>query len=123
VRPFASREIVLVGTRPAWCRRSPGRIHSALRSGRAAGLAIAGHLLDGGPSPARALAGAYRGSAVKWSLRIGLDMAPPNALIDLALDSRWFRALAQTVFFHHRGLLSPAAWHDLVRSAAAGHAT
>jgi hypothetical protein len=50
-------------------------------------------------------------------------MAPPNALIDLALDSRWFRALARTVFFHHRGLLSPAAWHDLVRSAAAGHAT
>jgi digeranylgeranylglycerophospholipid reductase len=124
VRPFASREVVLVGDAAGLV--SPltgGGIHSALRSGRAAGLAIAGHLLDGGPSPARALAGAYRGSAVKRALRSGLNMAPPNALIDLALDSRWFRALAQTVFFHHRGLLSPAAWHDLVRSAATGQAT
>jgi flavin-dependent dehydrogenase len=124
VRPFASRDVVLVGDAAGLV--SPltgGGIHSALRSGRAAGVAIAGHLLDGGPSPARALAGAYGRSPAKRVLRIGLDAAPPNALIDAALDSRWFRALARTVFFHHRGLLSPAAWHDLVRSAAAAQAT
>ncbi|HEU4356761.1 MAG TPA: NAD(P)/FAD-dependent oxidoreductase [Actinomycetota bacterium] len=124
VHPFARDGVVLVGDAAGLV--SPltgGGIHSALRSGRAAGIAIAGYLLDGAPPPGRALADLYRRSAAKRALRIGLDAAPPNALIDLALDSRWFRALAQTVFFHHRGLLAPAAWHDLVRSAATGQAT
>lgn len=124
VRPFASRDVLLVGDAAGLV--SPltgGGIHSSLRSGRLAGLAIAGHLLDGGPSPARALASAYRRSPAKRAMRIGLDAGPPNALIDAALDSRWFRALAQTVFFHHRGLLTPAAWHDVVRSVSAAQAT
>ena len=118
VRPFASRDVVLVGDAAGLV--SPltgGGIHTALRSGRAAGVAIAGHLLDGGPSPDRALAGAYPRSAAKRLLRAGPDLRPPNALIDLALDSRSFRALAQTVFFHHRGLLTSAAWEDLLRSS------
>jgi hypothetical protein len=34
-------------------------------------------------------------------------------LIDLALENPRFRALAQAVFFHHRGLLSGSAWRDL----------
>jgi len=46
-------------------------------------------------------------------LRPVFDLGPPNALLDRALESRAFRSLAQTVFFHHRGLLSPAAWRDL----------
>ena len=29
------------------------------------------------------------------------------------VGSQPFRALAQTVFFHHRGLLSSEAWRDL----------
>jgi len=117
VRPFASRDVVLVGDAAGLV--SPltgGGIHMALRSGRAAGIAIAGHLLDGGPSPDRALAGVYPRYTTKRALRAGLDLRPPNALIDLMLDSRSFRALAQTVFFHHRGLLSTAAWQDLLGS-------
>ncbi len=115
VRPFASRDVVLVGDAAGLV--SPltgGGIHSALRSGRAAGVALAGHLLDGAPALDRALAGTYPRYAAKRALRAALDLGPPNTLLDLALDSRWFRALAQTVFFHHRGLLSSAAWRDLL---------
>jgi hypothetical protein len=91
-----------------------------LRSGRTAGIAIAGHLLDGGPSPDRALAHAYPHVATKRLLRAALDVRPPNALIDLVLDSRPFRAGARTVFFHHRGLFSAAAWRDLRDPASRG---
>jgi digeranylgeranylglycerophospholipid reductase len=115
VRPFASKDVVLVGDAAGLV--SPltgGGIHTALWSGRAAGVAIAGHLLDGGPSPGRTLAGAYPRCRVKRLLRAALDLRPPNALFDLALEHPWFRAAAQTVFFHHRGLLSPAAWRDVL---------
>jgi hypothetical protein len=77
------------------------------------GGGFAGHLLDDEPSPERALAGAYPSYGAKRLLRAGLDLRPPNALLDLALDGRVFRSLARTIFFHHRGLLSPAAWRDL----------
>lgn len=123
VRPYASRDVVLVGDAAGLV--SPltgGGIHLALRSGRAAGIAIAGHLLDGGPTPGRALAGSYPRFAGKRLLRSALDLGPPNALLDRALPSRTFRSLAQMVFFHHRGLLSSAAWRDLlvVGSARSG---
>lgn len=124
VRPSASRDVVLVGDAAGLV--SPltgGGIHAALRSGRAAGIAIAGCLLDGGPLPARVLARTYRRSPPKRALRIALDAAPPNALIDAALDWPWFRALGQMVFFHHRGLLSRTAWHDVARSAATAQTT
>ena len=122
VRPFASREVVLVGDAAGLV--SPltgGGIHTALTSGHSAGIAIANRLLDGGPSVDRALLGTYPRFAGKRLLRAGLDLRPPNELLDRAVGSVLFRSLAQTVFFHHRGLLSLAAWRDLVPASATGN--
>ena len=117
VRPFATRDIVLVGDAAGLVSPlTAGGIHTALRSGRAAGLAIASHLLDGGPSIDVALRGVYPTFAWKHAMRSALDLRPPNVLIDRALESPRFRALARAVFFHHRGLMSTAAWHDLMMS-------
>jgi flavin-dependent dehydrogenase len=85
VRPFADASTLLVGDAAGLV--SPltgGGIHTALVSGRAAGLALAGHLLDGGPGNAA------------------------------------FAGLARTVFFHHRGLLSAAAWRALASPRGEG---
>ena len=117
VRPFATRDVVLVGDAAGLVSPlTAGGIHTALRSGRAAGLAIASHLLDGGPSIDVALRGVYPTFAWKHAMRSALDLRPPNVLIDRALESPRFRALARAVFFHHRGLMSTAAWHDLMVS-------
>jgi flavin-dependent dehydrogenase len=114
VRPFATRDTVLVGDAAGLVSPlTAGGIHTALRSGRAAGLAIASHLLDGGPALDRALTPVYPTFRGKLPMRTIMDLRPPNALIDLALGSPRFRALAQAVFFHHRGLLSGDAWRDL----------
>ena len=114
VRPFATRDVALVGDAAGLV--SPltgGGIHTALRSGRAAGIVIAGHLLDGGPALDRALQGTYPRFTLKRPMRAAMDLAPQNALIDLALDSPRFRALARTIFFHHREPFSPAAWREV----------
>ena len=119
VRPFASHDVshdvVLVGDAAGLVSPlTAGGIHTALRSGRVAGIAIAGHLLDQGPSPDRALSGTYPRYTVKRALRAALDLRPPNALLDATLGNAAFLNLARTIFFHHRGLLSTAAWHDLL---------
>jgi flavin-dependent dehydrogenase len=114
VRPFATRDTVLVGDAAGLVSPlTAGGIHTALRSGRAAGLAVTSYLLDEGPTLDRALKDAYPSFRGKLPMRTVMDLRPPNALIDLALESPRFRALAQAVFFHHRGLLSGSAWRDL----------
>ncbi|MGZ8580383.1 MAG: FAD-dependent oxidoreductase [Actinomycetota bacterium] len=114
VRRFATRDTVLVGDAAGLVSPlTAGGIHTALRSGRTAGLAIASHLLDDGPPPDRALHRAYPTFAWKRPMRLAMDLPPPNPLIDAALESPRFRAIAQAIFFHHRGLLSGDAWRDL----------
>ncbi len=120
VRPFASRHVVLVGDAAGLVSPlTAGGIHLALRSGRVAGVAIATHLQDGGAPPERALRGVYPRSTGKRLLRASFDLGPPNALTERLFESRSFRALARTVFFHHRGPLSSEAWRDLARSEPA----
>ncbi|HVF08400.1 MAG TPA: NAD(P)/FAD-dependent oxidoreductase, partial [Actinomycetota bacterium] len=114
VRRFATRDTVLVGDAAGLVSPlTAGGIHTALRSGRAAGIAIAGHLLDAGPSPDNVLRDAYPTFAWKLPMRLAMDLNPPNALIDLGLASPRLRAIARALFFHHRGLLSAEAWRDL----------
>jgi digeranylgeranylglycerophospholipid reductase len=115
VRPVASRDVALVGDAAGLVSPlTAGGIHTAIGSGRAAGVAIAASLLDGGPPLDRALRSAYPRFGGKVALRRAMDLRPPNALVDLAFDSRPFRAAAQIVFFHHRMLLSSDAWRDIV---------
>ena len=109
VRPFAAKGVLLVGDAAGLV--SPltgGGIHTALHHGRRAGLAIADHLLDGTPE----MRVEYPRFAWKLLLRRLFDLRWPARLMDGALANPAFRALAQTVFFHHRGLFSAAAWRD-----------
>ncbi|MDR0533461.1 MAG: NAD(P)/FAD-dependent oxidoreductase [Verrucomicrobiales bacterium] len=93
-----------------------GGIHPALELGRLAGVAIANHLLDGGPDPWQQIRRQLPSYAFKNLLRRGFEtLTPPNALLDFALNQPLFRRFAQTVFFHHRGLLTLEAWRDLLR--------
>jgi digeranylgeranylglycerophospholipid reductase len=117
VRPYGDASTILVGDAASLV--SPltgGGIHTALVSGRAAGIALASHLLDGGPPVVASLAGAYRRSVPKLLLRRAFDRRPPNALIDAVIGNPAFAGLARTIFFHHRGLLSPSAWRALARA-------
>ena len=114
VQPAATRNVLLVGD--AAGHVSPltaGGIHTALELGRRAGLAIADHVLANGPDPAEVLAAAAPRFRFKLGLRWLIDRRPSNALIDEAFDHPLFRAFAETIFFHHRGLFSTAAWRDV----------
>ncbi len=90
-----------------------GGIHTAWRFGREAAQAVADHLLAGGPPPHQVIAAAQPTFRAKRWLRRALDLRPPNRLINWGLRSRTLQALAQTVFFHHRGLYSRTAWADI----------
>ena len=121
VRPFASRDVVLIGDAAGVVSPlTAGGIHTAIGSGHAAAIAIAARLQDGGPSLGLALRDAYPRFRAKRLLRSALDLRPPNALIDRFIENEAFGALARTVFFHHRGLLSAEAWRDLLATPARG---
>jgi len=93
-----------------------GGIHTALDSGWRAAHAIADHLMDGAPQPARILGDAYPRFLWKRGLRRLLDAAPPDWLADALISTKPLRVAAQTVYFHHRGLMSARAWSDLWKS-------
>jgi digeranylgeranylglycerophospholipid reductase len=114
VQPSAARSVLLIGD--AAGHVSPltaGGIHTALELGRCAGLAIADHVLANGPNPAEVLAAAAPRYDFKLWLRWLIDQRPPNTLIDGVFELRLFRAFAETIFFHHRGLFNTAAWRDM----------
>ncbi|MDR2462985.1 MAG: NAD(P)/FAD-dependent oxidoreductase [Verrucomicrobiales bacterium] len=93
-----------------------GGIHPAMELGRLAGVSIANHLLDGGPDPWQQIRRQLPSYAVKNLLRRAFEtFAPPNPLLNFALAQPLFQRFAQTVFFHHRGLLTLEAWKDLLR--------
>lgn len=60
------------------------------------------HLMDLGPPPALAMARDLPSFRTKKAMRLGLDLAPPNWMIDAALMMPPMRRLAQQVYFHRR---------------------
>ena len=104
VTPWAKLGVMLVGD--AAGQVSPatgGGIRLAFHLGRRAAQAISDHLLDLGPSPEIVLQSEMPRFGLKRLVRFGLDLAPPNALINLALGTRPMRTIAQHVYFHRRG--------------------
>lgn len=115
VQPPARGRVLLAGDAAGLVSPlTAGGIHTALASGRELGMAIRRHLLEGAPPPAELLARAYPRFRAKRVLRAMLDQAPPNWVLDYALRTAPVRALAQLVYFHHRGLLTSSAWTDLL---------
>jgi len=77
----------------------------------AAAARISGRIWDSSRSRRFRVAPSFR---FKRALRAAFDFAPPNWLYDLALGSNTMRTIAQTIFFHHRGLFSLDAWRDIL---------
>ena len=116
VRPFHGKNVLLIGDAAGLVSPlTAGGIHTALHYGHLAGVALADHLLDGGPAPAPLMRRAMPRFTTKRILRQFADLPIPNRLIDVALSNSVVRATAQTVFFHHRGLWSPRAWRDMAQ--------
>ena len=115
VWPIGRGNVMLIGDAAGLVSPlTAGGIHTAIDLGRQAGLAICDHLLDGGVDPCRVMARQMPRFYFKRALRTAFDLNPPNWLYDGMLGSPLFAHLARTVFFHHRGLLSAQAWHDLL---------
>jgi flavin-dependent dehydrogenase len=120
VRPFGAGNVLLVGDSAGLVSPlTAGGIHTAYHYGRRAGQVIADHVLDGGPLPLEVLRGVYPRFTWKKVLRAAIERSAPGWLIDLLLASPPLRALARLIFFHHRGLFSPAAWRAMSRANAA----
>jgi digeranylgeranylglycerophospholipid reductase len=116
VRPFKRDCVMLLGDAAGMVSPlTAGGIHPAIQLGRAAGIAISDYLLESGRDPARVLRSLAPSFRFKRVLRMTFDFAPPNWTYDLALSSHLMRHIAQTVFFHHRGLFSLEAWRDMFR--------
>jgi flavin-dependent dehydrogenase len=125
VRPHGAPGVLLVGDAAGIVSPlTAGGIHTALDSGWRAAHAIADFLGDGGVDPATAVAEAYPDFVWKRWLRRLIDLPVPAALFDLLLATPPLRLLAQSIYFHHRGLLSPRLWQEVVwrddRSRARG---
>lgn len=118
VSPAARKPVLLLGDAAGMVSPlTAGGIHPSLDIGHVAGEAIAAHLFEGGEDPAQVIRKLQPGYFYKRQLRALLDrLAPSNQFYDRVLQQPLFRNLAQTIFFHHRGLFSLRAWQDMYRA-------
>ncbi len=101
VAPFAAPGVMLIGDAAGLVSpMTAGGIRLAFRFGRRAAQAVSDHLLDCGPSPEAVLAREHPKFRLKKLMRAGLNIAPPNPLIDLGLSSALMRKLATRIYFH-----------------------
>ena len=115
VHPFAAPGVILIGDAAGLVSpMTAGGIRLAFRFGRRAAQAISDHLLDCGPRPEQVMAREYPKFRMKKLLRAGLDLAPPNALVDFGLSSLLMRKLATRIYFH-RSAASGENFHDFER--------
>jgi flavin-dependent dehydrogenase len=104
VSPLGRGRVMLIGDAAGLV--SPltgGGIHTALSFGRRAAQLVSDYLLDRGPQPVAAFAREIPHYRLKRLLRAGLDLAPPNFVINAMLMTPPARALAQRIYFHRRG--------------------
>lgn len=80
-----------------------GGIHTALHFGRRAAHIVADYLGDRGLHPAAALAREVPRYRLNRMIRMAMDVAPPNILINAMLMTPPLRSLAQRLYFHRRG--------------------
>jgi digeranylgeranylglycerophospholipid reductase len=99
----AAPGVLLVGDAAGWVSpMTGGGIRLAFKYGRRAASLIADRLLNSGAAPELALAREVPRFRAKRILRRALDLAPPNALIDMALATSPVRRIAERLYFHAR---------------------
>jgi digeranylgeranylglycerophospholipid reductase len=103
VSPWSAPGVLLVGDAAGMVSPATGGgIRLAFQFGRRAAHAIADHLLHLGPAPETVLARELPRFGLKRLMRIGLDLAPPNMLVDAIIATSPMRWLAAHVYFHRR---------------------
>ena len=115
VRPRAADRVLLIGDAAGLVSPlTAGGIHTALDSGLRAGAAIAAALRDdhGGPLAVDITAPSFRAKRV---MRAAFDHLQSDTMANVLIGNQLFSRAARLVFFHRRGVLSAAAWRDLLR--------
>jgi len=103
VSPWSAPGVLLVGDAAGMVSPATGGgIRLAFQFGRRAAQAIADHLLHLGPAPETVLARELPRFGLKRLMRLGLDFALPNMLVDAAIATPPMRWLAAHVYFHRR---------------------
>ena len=120
LRRIGDERSLLVGDAAGWVSPlTAGGIHTSIEWGRLAGIAVADHLLDGGPLPHQALRRSIPSFRYKRWLRRLVDIEMPNPVVDRLLSVPLMRQIARLVFFHHRGVMSRDAWREWLGSSRA----
>lgn len=115
VYPIAGDRVLLVGDAAGLVSPlTAGGIHTALESGRAAALAIATALASDSRAPLTATIDVPQ-FRIKHLLRKAFDLFQSDRLFDVLLSTGVLAVAARLIYFHRRGLLSSAAWKDLLR--------
>ena len=105
VAPLATERVLLIGDAAGLVfPLTGGGIHNAFRFGRRSGQAVSDYLLGRGPEPCRVLAKEYPKYPIKAALRGLMDLNPPDWAVNLLLETRAMRRLAEHIYFHRRGL-------------------
>ena len=103
VRPLAAANVILTGDAAGIVSPvTAGGIHSAWRHGEAVGEAIACHLREGGPDPARVAERAAPRFQGKRILRWAFDRLQCDWPFDLLIGTPPLRWAAGRVYFHAR---------------------
>jgi flavin-dependent dehydrogenase len=120
LRRIGDQRSLLVGDAAGWVSPlTAGGIHTSIEWGRLAGIAVADHLLDGGPLPHQLLRRSIPSFRCKRWLRRAIDVGLPDSAVDLLLATPMMRQIARLIFFHHRGVLSRDAWREWLGGARA----
>jgi digeranylgeranylglycerophospholipid reductase len=117
VNKYFSENIMLLGDAAGMVSPlTAGGIHPAVRIGRIAGEAIADYLNNDAMDPGCIVDKSLPRFFYKKMFRHLSDkLIIPNTVYNHLFSTTLFRSLAQTIFFHHRGLFSMAAWRDFTR--------
>jgi digeranylgeranylglycerophospholipid reductase len=106
VKPVATARALLVGDAAGLVSPvTAGGIHTALKHGREAGVAVAEFLGGRREDPAAWLPATYPSFRAKRALRFLFDHFQSDLAFNLLLATRPVRAAASLVYFHRRGLL------------------
>lgn len=117
LKQFFNDNIMLIGDAAGMVSPlTAGGIHPAVQLGRLAGVACANHLLENAEHPARLIARHASRYRYKRMMRKSFDLCASNRLYNTMIENRLSNALAQTIFFHHRGLFSYSAWRDILKT-------